>query len=131
MKAVPIDKRQPPSTIRMVVFYTIVAVVALQLPFACGLKYLNWGEDGRGLDPRSAAWSAGRQYGSEVEHGLAILNQFEPDQVAYLRSRGSPIEFIPCSKGRRGYTSNPEGVVTSASSIATIQLKLQSSSPIK
>lgn len=111
MTALPMDKRQRPSAARMLAFLLLVLVIAAQLVGALVLKQDLWGEDGMVMDTRTAAWSAGRQYGSEVENGLAILNQFEPHQVSYLRSRGNPIEFIPCTKGRRGYTSIPEGVV--------------------
>lgn len=48
------------------------------------------------------------RFARAVESGLAILNQFEPHQVSYLRSRGNPIEFMPCTKGRRGYTEEQE-----------------------
>ena len=111
MTALPMDKRQRPSAARMLAFLLLVLVIAAQLVGALVLKQDHWGEDGMVIDTRTAAWSAGRQDGSEVENGLAILNKFEPHQVSYLRSRGNPIEFIPCTKGRRGYTSIPEGVV--------------------
>jgi hypothetical protein len=94
-----------------VFLWIAIVVVVIQLLGVLILKHDHWGEDGLGMDVRSSTWSAGREYGRQVEVGLSILNQIESRQVAYLRSRGNPIEFISCDNGLRGYTSHADGVV--------------------
>ena len=111
MSSSPNARKHKLSAAGNVFLWGLIVWVATQVPGVLLLKHNDWREDGLGLDRRSAAWSSGRQYRSELEDGLAILNQIEPRQVAYLRSRGNPILFIPCANWRRGYTSNPEGVV--------------------
>ncbi len=111
MKGAVMKQRQQPSTTKLLVLSVLFLAIVAQICGSYVLKSANWDEDGRVMDTRSRAWLTGRQYSEEVEGGLTLLNEYEPRQVAYLRSRGNPIEFIPCSKGRRGYTSNPEGVV--------------------
>ena len=111
MNSSPDAQKHKLSAAGNVFLWGLIVWVATQVPGVLLLKHNDWREDGLGLDRRSAAWSSGRQYSSELEEGLGILNQIEPRQVAYLRSRGNPILFIPCANGRRGYTSNPEGVV--------------------
>ena len=96
---------------RNVLLWLLIVGVSCQVPGVLILKHHDWHEDDLGFDLRSPAWLARRQYSSEVEGGLAILSQVEPSQVAYLRSRGNPIEFLPCAGGRRGYTSVPQGIV--------------------
>lgn len=94
-----------------VLLWLLIAGVACQVPGVLLLKHHDWREDGLGFDLRSPTCSPRRQYSSEIESGLAILNRVEPSETAYLRSRGNPIEFLPCAYGRRGYTSFPQGVV--------------------
>ncbi len=84
-----------------------------------------------GLDTRTAPWSAGRKYGSEVEHGLAILNQFEPGQVAYLRSCGTQLSLFRVVRDAENTPRILRVSSMSANSIATIQLKGPSCSRMK
>lgn len=84
-----------------------------------------------GLDTRTASWSAGRKYGSEVEHGLAILNQCEPGQVAYLRSCGTQLSLFRVVRDAENTPRILRVSSTSANSIATIQLKGPSCSRMK
>jgi hypothetical protein len=73
-------------------------------------KKCYWWEDGRGPSVRTPAWQPQRTYGPDIEQALTILSTIDNGEVAYLRSRGNPIVFIPGRKGTMGSTT-AEGVI--------------------
>ena len=84
-----------------------------------------------GLDTRSVHGLLGDSMAVKVEHGLAILDQFEPGQVAYLRSCGNPMSLFRAVRDAEATPRILRVSSTSANSIATIQLKLPSCSRMK
>jgi hypothetical protein len=63
------------------------------------VKRHNWWEDGRGANIRTSAWQPYRFYRADIQEALTILNDADPFEVSYLRSRGNPVVFVSGVKG--------------------------------
>lgn len=75
-----------------------------------GVKQRNWWVDGLRLNQHTAEWKPFRLYSDDIERALTILASTDESKVAYLRTRGNPIIFVPRVEGTLGDTT-PEGVI--------------------
>ena len=91
--------------------HKLVALIVLVLGLILAApKQQNWWKDSAPVHQGTSAWHPFRQYSSDIERGLSILETVEPDEVSYIRSRGYPIAFIPGIPGTAADTT-PLGVI--------------------